>query len=605
MQNPSASIAGPSTLRAPRPKSFALDDLALPSPVPSLAKVLEDGRQLEQERKAWQAQATRSFQNKRARHDTAAASAFDILAERTLLGNQARAPTVHVRPQRSQSQSLRGSDEHGATTISGSGVGANTSTSTSHQTHTRTRSRSHAHSNSAGSVSLHPSNESFMWTPGHGRNHSIGKSALRLEKAHAEEKWTGAGGIEDALRRDGTKVIRLHDQLSQEERGDSEGIVVITPPAQLSPGVGIAISSPPRSEDHSPNYPDQEPIRIPAHPYAQGAVYSYNQPSSSRAPVIKRPPDIQVPTIKDGVTRHRQPILVHPYSPYAQVAHPYAAPTAGQSAISTSRQHLEVDPHTSMFAELSPGKIRVIQPEEIQYSPFTPVPTVVIPPAPQTNPAVQLNPTRHPYGPSSKRVSEWGFAEALSHTLLGRGSTDSGLGTSEDHENALPDSAADDVSEMEMLSVPKHGQASSAGRGVSRDAPRVSSNHTLASSPMDSINPPLFRRTISATSALQSGNSSGSSPGMVSHESSPPLSPRPINTTEDLERFRDLFYNPPAISPEDTSISFAIPQAQREHPHRYRVAQHPQPERPNHARPAAEREFRGAERAHEGLRRQR
>lgn len=30
--------AGPSTLRVPRPKSFALDDLALPSPVPSLAK---------------------------------------------------------------------------------------------------------------------------------------------------------------------------------------------------------------------------------------------------------------------------------------------------------------------------------------------------------------------------------------------------------------------------------------------------------------------------------------------------------------------------------------------------------------------------------------
>ncbi len=31
---------------------------------------------------------------------------------------------------------------------------------------------------------------------------------------------------------------------------------------------------------------------------------------------------------------------------------------------------------------------------------------------------------------------------------------------------------------------------------------------------------------------------------MVSHESSPPLSPRPINTNEDLERYRDLFYRP-------------------------------------------------------------
>ncbi|OBZ65570.1 putative 2-oxoglutarate dehydrogenase E1 component DHKTD1, mitochondrial [Grifola frondosa] len=37
IQNPSAGITGRSTLRAPRSKSFALDDLALPSPVPSLA----------------------------------------------------------------------------------------------------------------------------------------------------------------------------------------------------------------------------------------------------------------------------------------------------------------------------------------------------------------------------------------------------------------------------------------------------------------------------------------------------------------------------------------------------------------------------------------
>ncbi|KAF9542533.1 hypothetical protein CPC08DRAFT_770399 [Agrocybe pediades] len=50
-----------------RPKSFAQDDLALLSPVPSLAHVLREGLLLQTERRQWQLQASKSFGNRHAR----------------------------------------------------------------------------------------------------------------------------------------------------------------------------------------------------------------------------------------------------------------------------------------------------------------------------------------------------------------------------------------------------------------------------------------------------------------------------------------------------------------------------------------------------------
>ncbi|KAK7470251.1 hypothetical protein VKT23_001685 [Stygiomarasmius scandens] len=87
--------------RPSRPKSWALDDLALPSPAPSLARVLEEGQILEHQRKKWQDQAIKSFQNERARSlsrartksltskqvkRSEAHSRLDFLAARGLLG---------------------------------------------------------------------------------------------------------------------------------------------------------------------------------------------------------------------------------------------------------------------------------------------------------------------------------------------------------------------------------------------------------------------------------------------------------------------------------------------------------------------------------------
>ena len=130
-------------------------------------RVLEQGKQLVEERKAWQSAATQSFQNKRARSisrarskslsakeahgrglirqpnggvgvGTEAAQAFEFLAERTLLGNQARPPTIHVHgpPKRKSSR------ENASQTGSGTG---RVTTVTSAYTH----SHSHSHSSHA------------------------------------------------------------------------------------------------------------------------------------------------------------------------------------------------------------------------------------------------------------------------------------------------------------------------------------------------------------------------------------------------------------------------------------------------------------------------
>lgn len=609
----------------------------------SFDRVLEEGRQLEADRKAWQSQATRSFQNKRVRsvsraraktlsaaahaQHPARESAFGVLAERSLLGNQSRPPTVHVRLRPSKSQ-LQGSSDDGT----GAGVGTLTS-----QSHGRTQS--HAHSNSVGTAtsSQGRTEESFMWGgsgAGHGRgrhqrSNSLSKNALRLVRhtassaagfcgfSSAERVFEGgrekvgtpaeekAVAFESAMRRQDTRVLRLQDQVRHEGDFGHENVVVVTPPEQggaqtvvigaggLSPApssaksssgeVGIAISTPTPSDQLArQQYEGRERLRIPAHPYAQGATFPVHPPSSERGRPSTPPSDPQHDDTgrKESLERHRQPVLVHPYAPFSQTSHPYASvPTIWakpephqtpvqpvvhvDAATDEDGQEIEVpaDMTSSMYAEITPGHIREIQPEQLRYSPF-----IMVHPVEQKKrlKADTLGPHvgAHPYGPQSKRTSQWGFADALTETLRGRGSMDSGLGTSESLEH-LRDTAttgAPPPQESELPPVPIEDSSERSYLRISRrETARSTSNHTLASSPMEFMNPPSFRTMI--------GHSCGSSPGVISHDSSPPLSPRSLNANDDLERFRDLFYQPPprALTPEDGSNSaFRRPVASRQ-----------------------------------------
>ncbi|KAI0753998.1 hypothetical protein C8Q80DRAFT_1136045 [Daedaleopsis nitida] len=597
----------PQFLKPHRPKSWALDDLALPSPVPSLAKVLKDGEKLKADRKAWQQEAAKSFADRQARSFSRARSksigaraasharepsTFEAIAEVTLLGSQRRRPTVHVRVHPPRSDGHATSSGGGTNTISGTTTGLGTFTSTSHsQSHAHTRNRSHAHSNSLGSIAHSRSDESFMWTPGHGRNHSLGLcgiSGMASEDGREKTKTMDekAAAMEEALRQDGTKTIHLRDQIAREARTrDAAVVVVASPPSatlrageqgvgpggmngvsptpsglSTSEGIGIALGSPVPLEDPF----EKDPILIPAHPYAQGAgAHPYYQRAPGKAPIVTVAHAEPSNTLEDGMTKHRQPVKVHPYSPYTQVQHPYADPGPSSRMKQRPSRHLEVvSPKSSMFAELSPGTIREIMPDDIQYSPYISTPPIRVS---ELAPSAAPKPSLHPYASASNRMSEWGFADALTHTMH-RSSPDSGIGTSEAHEvPPVPPQPAperptfarvlEDSEDMIVISpdqeLEEEMHAEMAMPVPDRRRPRIgthgSSNHTLASSPMESLDPPIFRPDLHA--GEQSFHSSGSSPGVISNQSSPPVSPRPANSSDDLEQFRDLFYRPPERTP--------------------------------------------------------
>lgn len=679
---------------------------------------------------------------------TEAAQAFEFLAERTLLGNQARPPTIHVHgpPKRKSSRenaSQTGSGTGRVTTVTSAYTHSHSHSQSNSNTMVRSGSRatkSHGHSNSMGTSTSHKSlsTESSQ----NSRAQSVGKSALRLVKTTAsnaaafcgfggspqegEEEFTSAMEkpdlIEGALRGNGTKVIKLQDQARMDERirngegGESGHVVVITPtlasaalgmvgsgggngygngngngngnlnvsnnnnyspsahatfgagisgaggvsptPSGFSTsveGIGIAISSPPPSHsDHSYPHtfahqqqyfpPDtSEPVILPSHPYGQATAFSYNQPAKLVIPPEAHSAEGEIEespisAAESNTTKRRQPILVHPY---AHPGHPYASTIAQTyphqlSAAPTSdglqpRIESSID-SDKLYAELTPGHIRKIDPNEIQYSPFSATfphrrEDSSIDAAVASSLAAAAadgsgsggsgsgsgsgaGPTeRHPYGPPVNRFSELGFGDALVRTLRDRGSMDSGLGTDEtsagksgegrvgertgEGEGTTPPHGIHATFELESRKItaqyrhdpnvfpplqPAHHVLHRREDGEDRDQTRMfvaepestsSTSHlgyfdhkssrmrqasfgTVSQDqilPFDSTPPSYIRRAASTGTGLsvRAGRSSGSSPGMVSHDSSPPVSPRPINlhTSDDLERFRDLFYRPP------------------------------------------------------------
>lgn len=500
-----------------------------------------------------------------------AVGAFGFLATRTLLGNQARAPVIHVREPDS---AMRSRHEQSI-----SGIGTFSSQS---QT---ARTLSHTHSNSLGNTDSHksPSRES------HARNHSLSQSALKLVRTTATNAAGLCGYVDDEEQtpideranpldaaRNAGQASRLPKTRETIDREDGSVIVIPPqhPPASVafvntgwpaedvnnycgvSPtpsgltssgeGVGIAISSP--SEDHSRQHYDT-PIRLPAHPYAQGVTYAYKSAGSDYLSIPSAPHTHSQPLDTSGgdsMTAYRQPVLVHPYS-YAQNNHPFAP--AREAPRDDTAQYAIDRRAPSLYAELTPGYVREFLPEDIQYSPYVATPDIIEQPSLRD----------HPYAdPRSNRNSELGFADALTRTLRRTGSADSGLGTSEHGPVPANDGSADTAGSSVTQGgrhldepttspvTPRRNFGATLRPSLPSRQGTQWSNHTLASSPPNSINPPAFRQ--SPESAVGIGGiqeqSSGSSPAMISHDSSPALSPRPINFSDDLERYRDLFFQP-------------------------------------------------------------
>jgi serine/arginine repetitive matrix protein 2 len=520
----------------------------------------------------WQERATKSFGNKRTRSMTRSRSLgktrkpsyrqpptgnLDFLVERTLLGHQAIPSTVHTIANRSIIPQ----------TVSGESQTNRPFTST----FPVLRSKSHGHSRSVGAIHDHP---------GRRRGGSV-SSAFHCAKSTATGFCAGGDGIStppDALdafiekrdakaitpsdRQQGAtsphSVVLLSPSMSQTRTSPDSGFLVSSfQQPRVSPTlssripsderIGIAISSPLPPEE----YPNDELITFPAHPYAQGVNNHH------RAPVKWTPPS--------ETTHHRQ-LIVHPYAIHS--AHP--------ATLSPQWIHhnQSVSPARKMFAEIVPGRLREIHPEEIQYSPYA-----------EDAPRV-FTTTRDIYRPGvtgrrsddsiSRRDSDiLRMDDALLVHDRRSLSTGDGVGTSEDlhiygpqpertvsiRSKAFP---LPQVNEVLDITDDDGDEGTSHYRWLEPPAtiPRIhngnpdpTSLHVVSSG---QLNPSVF---TGPPTPLRHMEPSGSSPGL-SNDSSPPLTPRPLGRLDDLERFQDLFYNPSANRPELPPVP--VPATERE-----------------------------------------
>lgn len=483
-------------------------------------RVLDEGDQLEEQRRQWQAKATGSFGNKVTRNRSKSLNhkdawhrrdknggktmgSIDFIAARTLLGNQGVAPTiVRIPPPRSQS----------------SRTGTTTTLSKGGHSHTASHTRS-------GSPTQSNSQKSSQATHGHRQHGSWGESALKLgalcglqgqlaSPPLVDEKTGTASGITrersdrfPAMREEGDFVV-IDPKISDDRAGTGGGGASPTPSGS---GVGLAFSTPPASDDHSRQ--TYESISMPDHPYAQVSPYHYTIESDLKSPMRRyagphpSSPKV-VPTSlsvsgNDISIRHRLPpqatlqVLPHMAHPYAMCSQYSVQPKIEllSQDVATPRRGLRIQ---HAYSRMSTGN-----PETL------------------------------------------GVGEALT-SMNKDASRDSGL----------LDPTAQELSRSESLGS-KEGSASERGNNSPNSFPRVRRKpvsyigYEDASpdyqDPNASLKIPKIERDTSYSTI---GDSSGSSPLN---------SPQPLGNVEDLEHFRDLFYKPEE-SPEPSSpITFPFP----------------------------------------------
>ncbi|XP_006463545.1 hypothetical protein AGABI2DRAFT_179868, partial [Agaricus bisporus var. bisporus H97] len=311
-------------LRPPRPRSWSSDDLDLPTPVPSLARVLAEGERLDSERKEWQSRAAHSLGNKQARSvsrsrsksltangrkaNTQGKGNMNYLAARAVHGNQDIIPLV---PSISIKQGKLPSQQ------------GSMSRSSQSQTNTSSPGRSRTHSSRSHSRD-------------HSRNDSWSKSALKAVQSVpcCDTEATKTPIIENVVPRQKEASRMLRNDVLAHRVADPSFVVdpsttlpvpAIVPsptPSNVSgltdPRVGIAISTPLPAEPL-----DRDNLRLPSHPYAQGGFYSAPvHPSNEQsAGYAGRHP---VTSATQPAEFSDFPAARHKLPPQAPLPHPYA-----------------------------------------------------------------------------------------------------------------------------------------------------------------------------------------------------------------------------------------------------------------------------------------
>lgn len=284
-----------------------------------------------------------------------------------------------------------------------------------------TSTGTHSHSNSLAKT-FTKSSKSHSRT--HSRNDSWSKNAIKMAKATVICGFPGANTIPDtdssiigtgpyrdlegALKRGGTKVIRLADPAHLPvDRGSP--LPLFGGPSTSSSGhgnytytrktpspseghsiteskVGVAIGTPPDEEnaDADGDYANY----VPSHPYAQGGLsfstggggggeHRQHGEFAGAHPSLVHPTSASAPPISEIIARHKLPphmAALHMPHPYAQARVPAGAPRDSYiEANGLVGQYRSGDgtPHTTkMWAQLSPGVVREILPGDLQYSPY-------------------------------------------------------------------------------------------------------------------------------------------------------------------------------------------------------------------------------------------
>ncbi|KAG6820393.1 hypothetical protein H0H93_001163 [Arthromyces matolae] len=503
-----------SKTRAPRPKSWALDDLALPTPVPSLSKVLEEGEQLECQRKQWQDQAVNSFQNKFTRsisrsrsksltqkgrkNQSARPSNIDFLAARACLGNQTLAPVVHY--------------GHYNASLPYSSEPLNNASSPS-------QSAKESRFKTSGSLSR-----------GHSRSESFGKAVLKKAKLVGrtrmdDEALDTDNKLESAIRGDNTKVIRLVDPALPRNpspfTSDSP-----TPSGSVvsDANIGIALTTPPLVD--SP--PDVENVHMRSHPYAQGGMYSFSggparnetEPDLSTYMVAsksghtpepnKSPSPDSTRGVQDGLT--------------SMSYHPYAQQFSSRSSyiLEAKDPYSDVPEPSKIRAQLSPGVVRDVPSEDIQYLPF--------------NSEHGDEPELNKYSRNSQVINDTvGVAEALAFAVK-----DNGLVANRGQADGNAHRLASTSAPKRIYRQPVQYNAARPPHLLlpQRKVLEPYSAHTFASSPLlhqqqspRPLNPDDHQFQMEPTSV---------SPPILS----PSQSPHFFSGPDDLTGFYDLFYDP-------------------------------------------------------------
>ncbi|KIJ14660.1 hypothetical protein PAXINDRAFT_169592 [Paxillus involutus ATCC 200175] len=258
-------------------------ELSLPDPPPSLTQVIEEGECLQRQRDQWKLQASKSLGNKHTRSLSRVRSRsvsenhvrgrrkseggkgqshLEFLAARTLLGNQSVMPMVHVSKPSGSSSSHSKSYSH-----------SHSQSSHSH-THSQT---SHSHS-----YSLTTSNSSKSsrnpHRHGHSRNGSWGKTALMKAGALC---GVGKNDSYNTPEDDKPPLFSRVDEPSGVSLGNpATGALddvhfdrMVSPVPSVPIGeVGVAISSPPPERNAFPNL-NMEDLSMPGHPFSGDPSY--------------------------------------------------------------------------------------------------------------------------------------------------------------------------------------------------------------------------------------------------------------------------------------------------------------------------------------------